>query len=414
MSDDLSRRTSVVAGFAMTLLAGFAGGCQQAAAPSNSAAPAAPEPAATLRVAEARLHPWPTRVRVQGSLVGDEEAIVGAKVVGRVKEVLVDRGTAVKAGQVLARLEPEEFNLRVQQAQAQLAQVRAKLGLQPGEPDEKLDRMKAPPIVQERALLEEARFHHERARTLFAQKAIAFEELQKYEVANRVAEARHTSALNTVDEQIALLGLRKAELALAEQHQADAVITAPFQGVVQERHIARGVFMEAGHMVVTLVRTHPLRFRAGVPEREATQVREGEDIVLHLEGQAEPVPAKVSRVSPALDLGSRSLMIEADVPNPNGRWRAGLFAQADIIVAPDAKALAIPASAVTEFAGVEKVWIVRDGKAVGQRVTTGRRERGLIEVLGGLKLGHRVLVEGDKGRAGPVRAAEGGENVADE
>lgn len=390
--------------FGLLLLAAVTLGCHSStpAGPASAADDAAP----AVRVGEARLHAWPTRVRVQGSLVGDEEAIVGAKVVGRVKEVLVDRGSAVTEGQVLARLEPEEFDLRVAQAEAQLAQVRAKLGLQPGTPDSKLDRMKAPPVVQEKAVLEEARFHHERARTLLAQKAIALEELQKYEMAYEVSQARFASSLNGVDETIALLALRKAELALAKQHQADAVIKAPFQGVVQERSMNRGVFLELGHAVVTLVRTDPLRFRAGVPERAAALVREGEVLLLHLEGEAEPLQAAISRVSPALDLGSRSLIIEADVPNPKGRWRAGLFAQADIIVAPDARALAVPDTAVTEFAGVEKVWLVREGKASSQRVSTGRRERGLVEVLRGLNPGDAVVIDGDKGRAGAIATAQ--------
>lgn len=377
-------------------------GCQSSSAQNESAARTTESPTVSVAVTQARLHPWPTRVRVQGSLIGDEEAIVGAKVAGRVKDIAVDRGTAVQAGQILARLEPEDFDLRVSQAEAQLAQVRAKLGLENGTPDEKLDRLKAPPVMQERALLEEARFLHERGRTLLAQRAGSLEDLQKSEVALRVAEARYATSLNTVDEQIALLGLRKAELALAKQQQADAIIKAPFQGIVQERHVARGVYMEAGHMVVTLVRTHPLRFRAGVPEREAARVRADGDILVYLEGQAEPIAVKVSRVSPALDLGSRSLIIEADVPNPGGRWRAGLFAQADIIVAPDAQALAVPEGAVTEFAGVEKVWVVQEGRAVERRIQTGRRERGLVEILHGLERDNRVLAEAGKGHAGPV------------
>jgi RND family efflux transporter MFP subunit len=380
-------------------------GCQWSSPPARTDSTTT-GPAGAFRVVQARQQPWPTKVRVQGTLVGDEEAVVGAKVVGRVKEVLVDRGTPVKEGHVLARLEPEEFDLRVRQAEAQVAQIRAKLGLRPDEPEEKLDRMKAPTVVQERALVEECRFHHDRARTLLAQQAVAIEELQKHEVALRVAEARFAAALNTVDEQIALLGLRKAELALARQHQADAVITAPFQGVVQERHVSRGVFLEPGHSVVTVVRTHPLRFRAGVPEREAFHVRESEEIVIHSEGQAEPTVATISRVSPSLDLASRSLMIEADVANADGRLRAGLFAQADIVVAPEATALAVPAAAVTEFAGIEKVWLVRDGQTTEHRVWTGRRERGFVEILKGLRAGNRVLADAAKGRAGPVTAAD--------
>lgn len=362
--------------------------------------------AAGVEVTQAQLSPWPLKVRVQGSLIGDEEAVIGAKVAGRVREVLVDRGVPVTQGQVVACLEPEEFELQVRQAEAQVAQVRAKLGLEPGEPDEKLDPLKAPPVVQEQALLEEALFLVERARGLISQRAIAMEEFQKHEMAYRVAKARHATALNTVDEQIALLGLRRVELALAKQHQADARITAPFQGIVQERQIARGVYLQAGQPVVTLVRTDPLRFQAGVPEREAARVRVGQVVTLYAEGQEEPITAQVTRVCPALDPNSRTLVIEADVPNPDNRQRAGVFAQADIVVDPAARVLAVPETAVSEFAGVEKVWLVRDGRAAEQRVFPGRRGGGLVEILKGLSAGDAVVADARQGRAGPVTLTE--------
>jgi RND family efflux transporter MFP subunit len=381
-------------------------GCEPSSAPEAPARGSESAAAAAVEVTQARLSPWPLHVRVQGNLIGDEEAVIGAKVAGRVREVLVDRGMPVTQGQVLACLEPEEFELQVRQAEAQVAQVRAKLGLEPSEPDEKLDPLKAPPVVQEQALLDEALFLVERARALINQRAIAMEELQKHEMAYRVARARHATALNTVDEQIALLGLRRVELALAKQHLEDARITAPFQGIVQERQIARGVYLPAGQPVVTLVRTDPLRFQAGVPEREAARVRVGQVVTLYAEGQEEPITAKVTRISPALDPNSRTLVIEADVPNPDNRLRAGVFAQADIVVDPAAQALAVPETAVSEFAGVEKVWRVRDGRAAEQRVSTGRREGGLVEILKGLTAGDAVVADAHQRRAGPVTLTE--------
>ncbi len=391
----------------LVLLCASLAGCQFSTASDTASPPGEPRAAATaVRLTQARLQAWPLTVRVQGSLIGDEEAVIGAKVIGRVKEVLVDRGTAVAQGQVLARLEAEEFELRILQAEAQLAQVRAKLGLQPGEPEEKLDRTKAPPVLQEQALQDEAQFLVERARTLVAQRAIGLEEFQKHEMAYRVAKARYASALNTVDEQIAQLALRRAEVGLAKQQLADSVITAPFPGIVQERHIARGVYLQAGHPVVTLVRTDPLRFRAGVPEREAAQIRVGEAIAILIEARFEPLRATVSRVSPALAQESRCLVFEADLPNPAGQLRAGVFAQADIVVAPEARTLTLPETAVSEFAGVEKVWLVRDGQAVEQRVLSGRRERGQVEILQGVTAGNQIVLDARQGRTGPVTPAE--------
>jgi RND family efflux transporter MFP subunit len=359
-----------------------------------------------VRVTTAALHPWPRVARVQGSLVSDEASIIGAKVAGRVKNVPVDRGTPVREGDILVELEPEEFVLKVHHAEAQVAQVRAKLGLKPGDPEEKLDRLKSPPVVEVQALLAEERLKSERARQLIRQNAVGLEELQRQDAAVRVTEARLASALNTVDEQIALLGVRKAELAMAEQQRADAVLRAPFSGVVQLRQVARGNYVQIGNPVLTLVRTDPVRFQAAVPEQEAARVGVGEAMRVYVEGRAEPWTARVTRLSPALDAASRSLTIEADLPNPTGQLRAGLFAWADIVVVPDAKALAVPESAVVEFAGVEKVWIVRDRRAEERRVLTGRRERGLVEIVQGLAAGETLLIDAEQGRAGPVVLAD--------
>ena len=353
-------------------------------------------------VAEVRLVAWPRVVRVQGSLYGEEHAVVGAKVAGRVAEVEVDFGDQVEQGAVLTRLESELFDLQVAQAEAQLMQARASLGLMPGDDEAKLDPMKSPPVVQEAAMLEEARLGVERSRSLRRQGVNTVEELQQREAIHSVALARLNSALNATQEKIALLAVRRAELGQAVETQKEAVTVAPFKGVIQERHVAPGVYLQVGQPIVTLVRTDPLRFRAGVPEREALSVRVGQDIRLELEGESEPLVAQVARISPAIDLSSRSLMIEADIHNPDSRLRTGLFVEGEIVVAADEMVLAVAEASIMEFAGVEKVWLVRDGRSQECRVDTGRRHRGFIEIIGGLTAGDQIVANVEQGAAGPV------------
>jgi len=367
-----------------------------------------------------QLRDWPATVRVQGSLHGDEQAVIGAKVAGRVKVVKVEFGTVVQAGDVIAQLDPEEFDLQVKQAEAQLEQVRAKVGLKPGQPDDELNPLKSPPVLQEKALLEEARANLDRTEQLHRQGTVTTAELHQREAALSVAEARFEASLNSVDEQIALLGVRKAELALAREHQSEATVKAPFTGVIQERRVAPGVYVRVGDPMVTLVRTHPLRFRTGVPEREALNVHLGQPVQIVIEGIEKPIDGKICRISPALDLSSRSLWIEVDVPNAGGQLRAGLFAEADIVVDPDQKLLAVPADSIIEFAGIEKVWLVQDGQLKERRVNTGRRARGLVEVLGGVGPGERIALDASRVRgneqavpdeiglaSGPERSAQG-------
>ena len=105
-----------------------------------------------VEVVAAELRPWPVMVRVQGSLLADEHAVVGTKVAGRVQKVHVDLGSRVAAGDLLATLEPEDFDLQVREAEAQLEQARVNLGLKPGESEEQLDRKQTPDVAQEEAL----------------------------------------------------------------------------------------------------------------------------------------------------------------------------------------------------------------------------------------------------------------------
>jgi len=380
-----------------------AGGCHRAE-PAGEMREAAKSSEQPVSVVEAGLRPWPRIVRVQGTLSEDESAQLGVKVAGRVKEVLVDIGSKVALGQPIAKLDTEEFDLKVRQAEALVAQARSTLGLRGNTLDDKVDPQKASPVLQELAMLEDARLNVNRAHRFTEKSVFTQEEIQARESTLRVAEARHMSALNSVHEQIAALALRRAELALAIQNRKDAIIKAPFNGIVHERHVAPGSYVSIGQPVATLVRISPLRFRAGVPERSVMGVSVGQPIRLMLEAQPQPLEAKISRISPLLDLSSRALAIEADIDNSSETWRAGLFAEAEILVDPGQRALAVPAHSVVAFGGVEKVWVVKDNHCSPRPVRTGRRSAEYVEIIDGLEAGELVVAEGPLGREGVVRA----------
>ena len=379
-------------------------GCGTHSESSGGAAKAPMEPI-SVETISVTARPWDSTVRSQGGLVADEAVIVGAKVAGRVATVAVDIGDFVHQGDVLAKLEDQESKLLVSQAEAQLAQACAAIGAKPDTPLDTLDKTQSPPVRQEYAVLREAQANHQRAIQLHEQNAITAADLEQRAALVSVAEARYASALNAVDEKIALIAVRRAELALAKDNLDHTTIVAPFDGLVQERQIAPGAYVRIGDPVAMFVRTDPLRFRGMVPERHALLVQTGQQVFIHLEGEPQPLTARISRISPALDEASRALTFEADLPNPQGRLRTGLFAEADIVVDAQARTLAVPDSAVNEFAGVEKVWIVKDGKASERSVHTGRRRDGWVEILQGLSAGDAIVKQADDGRTGPVVSA---------
>lgn len=144
-----------------------------------------------------------------------------------------------------------------------------------------------------------------------------------------------------------------------------------------------------------LVRIHPLRLRLAVPERDSGALRVGQTVQLTVEGDARAFSGRLARISPAISEDNRTLMVEAEVPNPQGELRPGAFARAAIVVEEARQAkptVLVPASAVVTFAGVERVIGVEAGRAREREVKTGRRAGELVEVLDGIAAGEPVVV----------------------
>lgn len=345
---------------------------------------------------------WPKIIHSQGSLFGDEQTTVGTEVAGMVAEVHVDFGDLVEAGDPLVTLDQAEFRLQAAQAEAQLQQVRSSVGLRDGQIVDSLVPENAPPVREQKALWDEAKNNLQRAQDLQSNNAIARGEYDAAVAAERVAEARYSSAINSVLEKIALIGVREAELSLARQHLEETVIRAPLDGYVQERQVSPGTYLSIGQSIAVLVRTNPLRFRGTIPERQAQALAIGQQVDLTIESVDAPYRATVTRISPMLDQRSRALAFEANVQNDDRLLRAGLFAEADIVIDPEAKAIVVPDSAIIEFAGTQKVWKVVDGMASEQEIVAGARRNPNREILEGLAVGDQILRDASKGRIAKV------------
>lgn len=379
----------------LTLLAGCGGG---KSAPVSREETALPEyEAETFAVVE---RDWPLIVRCQGSLYPDEIATLGIKVDGRVVEVHVDVGDIVEAGQPLLTVYQDDFKLRVEQAEAQLAQARSAVGLVPEDPVEKLDPVNAPPVREQRALWDESIANLNRAQDLLRQGALVRAEFDQIASSERVAAARYDSALNGVREKIAFIRVQQATLELAEENLRNTVLRAPFEAVVHTRLVAAGSYVKIGDPLFSLVRIQQLRFRGNVPERLSQLVQPGQNVEVKIESVVEPRITTVERITPFLELSSRSLQFEALLENSDRSLRAGLYANAFVTVDPQARAIVVPVSAVIQFAGVEKVWKVQDGRVAEQPVLLGERREDEIQIIRGLEEGDVILKDASNGREG--------------
>ena len=331
------------------------------------------------------------RVNATGTLAADESVILGTKVAGRIAEIAVDLGSRVRQGQVVARIDPTDFKLRVDQAVAALQQARSRLGLPAEGTDDRVVAENTAVVRQARAVLDEARLTRERFEQLWERQFVARAQLDTAVSALEVAEGRYQDALEEVRIRQGVLLQRRSELELARQQLADTVVAAPIDGAVAERRTSVGEFLAAGAPVVTLVKVHPLRLRIAVPERDAAGVVIGQAVMVTVEGAAGEHRGRVARISPSIVEQNRTLLVEAEVPNPSATLRPGAFARADIVVAGAVRVVTVPAESVVTFAGVEKVLTVSKGKTAEVRVQTGRRLGEQVEIVNGLTAGQQVV-----------------------
>ena len=331
-------------------------------------------------------------VTVSGTLVAYDQTTVSVKVPGRLKTIGVDLGSVVQRGQEIGQLEPGDYKLRVQQAEAALAQARARLGLSPDGTDDAVAAEKTGTVRQAQAVLDEANFNRERARKLVEQGVVSRAEFDSADATYKVAQSRYQDALEEIRNRQALLAQRRSELALARQQLVDTSIRAPIDGIVQEKRASVGEYIAAGTPVVDIVQMDPLRLRAEVPERDAPNVHSGQSVKVTVEGDETAYQGQIKRLSPTIKEQNRMLVVEADVRN-NGRLRPGSFARAEIVTSDSSMAVTVPSRAVVVFAGIEKVITVQNGKAVEKPITTGRRINEWTEVLSGIKVGESVVVD---------------------
>ncbi len=354
----------------------------------------------------AAVRPMERVVSVTGTLAAQEASMLSAKVPGRLVHLAVDIGSTVRKDDLVAQVEPRDYELRLQQAAAALAQARASLGLPLEGADDEVLPEGVSSVKEAKAVLDEAARTRERFEKL-SQDAIASEAEQDAADANHaIALTRYDKALEDARVRMATLAERRAAHEVAKKQLADAAVRAPFDGAVQSRPASAGEFVATGTPIVELVKLDPLRLRLEVPERESAPVRIGQPVRLTVEGDATVHTGQIARLAPALTEEDRMLRVEADVPR-QGALRPGLFARAQIVVNESEEALAVPASALVTFAGIQKVVVAENGKALEKAVTTGRRAAGWVEIVSGIAAGELVVLDPAGLRNGhPIAIAE--------
>ena len=350
-------------------------------------------PAVPIRTTTVQRMAVQRQVDLAGTLMSPDQARVSSEAAGIVRKVLVDIGSEVRAGDPLVRLDSQELSLALARAESALKQTRAQLGMHgavdaaDGIPaDEDISSVRNAAATRDDARQAEAR-----AKMLSTRGIISPVDLQTAETRRKVAEAAYQSAVDDARGQKALLQDRRAAYDLAVKKLNDAVVRAPIAGMISERTVQTGEYIGERTPVFTIVQITPLKLRTGVQEKHAGIVQPGLDVEFRVESFGDTVfHGKIAHVSPALDQTMRTFTVEALVDNADRRLKPGFFAKGVILTRRDENVIAVSDSAVSTFAGVSSVYVVKDNRITQQNVTLGARQGNLWEVVEGLK-GDEVL-----------------------
>jgi RND family efflux transporter MFP subunit len=362
----------------------------------NSTVNAAPKPEPlTIATSPVESRPIDRYLRVTGSLMADEQAEVSAESAGRVIETPVERGARVSQGTILVRISSTETSAQLQEAEANAAQIEARLGLTGGQP---FDPKRVPDVMNAQASVDWAEAEFNRIGSLLEQKVVSRSEYDQRKTQVEAARQQYRMAHNIAEQSYRSLEAARARVALARKALADTSIRAPFSGLVAERVVSIGDYVTRGARVATVVRVDPMRVELTVPEQSVSLIKVGQPVRITVDAYpAEVFTAKIRFVSPSLRPDQRALTVEAIASNPDARLKPGLFATASIQQPRSAPALLVPATAVEIVSGTSRVYVVKGDTVEERIVTTGETVGRQVEITSGVA-GNEIVAAEPKGR----------------
>lgn len=295
----------------------------------------------------------PGLIEFSGPLVAPGTVIVRSKAAGTLMTLAVGEGSRVKAGQILGQVDLEELRYR---------------------------------IAERSASVESARAQAEQAERQYkANKGLA--------EANFIAQTALDTSRATAEAARAQWLAAKAQLDTSEVTLRQASLVAPINGVVSKRHALPGEKLAAEQQILSIVDLSKLELAGLVGTHEVSRLKPGMAVKVQVEGVERPVDARISRIAPAAEPGTRSIGVTLELANPQEEFRAGQYAVARVELADETQRMTVPQTAISSNSGQEQVWMIEKGALVRRIVTTGRRDsrEGRVEILLGLPAQAQVL-----------------------
>jgi RND family efflux transporter MFP subunit len=321
-----------------------------------------------VRVAAVRASDSKITVTLPATTTAFEAANIFARTNGYIEKRYVDIGDRVKAGALLADITAPELDHQITQAKATLAQVQATL-------------------QQTQASRELAEVTNGRDSKLVTQGWLTLQQGDN----DRLTLRSQQAAVGVAQSNIAA---QEAQIRILEQEKAYQRVVAPFDGVITQRNIDNGSLVTSGStFMFTLMHPDVIRTQVFVPQDEAFGLGPGVDALVRVpEIPDRSFPGKVTRIASALQPGSRTLLTEIDVPNPDGALSPGIYCTVELYIPRKTPSMIIPADAVVFDQNGLHVAVVENGTARFQKITIARDLGTEVEVHEGVKPGDQVIL----------------------
>jgi len=314
------------------------------------------EPPVRVTTATASERPVPEYLTLTGSLLADKESDIAADANGKVLSTKVERGQTVKKGELLATLDASAAALsaRAALAQEQFAKTQAE------QAKTECDRSKQ---LFDSGAISKAEFDRTQSQCTGSQWSVA------------AAAAQHGSAAKMV---------------------GDSAIRAPFSGIVGERYVNVGQYVQPSTRVVSLYAIDPLRLELSVPEANVALIRQDLPVEFRVSAYGDQgFVGKVRFISPNVRHESRDLVVEAVVPNADGKLRPGMFATVRLKVG-EKPAVVVPLTTVRKDLEPPRTYAVLAGHIEERVVQLGQELEGLVAIVSGVKIGDALVVNPPK------------------
>jgi HlyD family secretion protein len=352
----------------------------------------APEaaPTVTVQVDAAEKEPIQRKVIAEATLYPRDQAAIVPKVVSPVSKFYVDKGSRVKAGQLLAELENKDLSAAQSKSQGGYVQAEAtyQMQQQKGPADLKLAKEQ----------LDAAQKFYDSRVALLKEGAVSAKDVEDARVALTTAQNQYQLTQKQSDLKVAegAFNAAKGDLANADAQYSYTKITSPIDGVITDRPIYPGETAPVGSPILTVMDLSEVVARAHIAQTEAAHLKVGDPATISVPGQSPDVKGKVTLVSPALDANSTTVEVWVQAANPGGRLRPGTSVRVTMVGETVPKAIVVPTAALLTAAdgGVSVITLDTDNVPHRKKVKVGIRDALNAQITDGLQGGERVVTVG--------------------